>query len=257
MPLRKTRAIVIRTQNLGEADKIVTFYTPYLGKVRAVARGARKPRSRLGGRSELVNYGELVFFERPNKELHIINSFDTIETFSQLGDELTKSAYCFYIAELVGIVVSESGANPKTFQLLLNVLSAMGDVDAPELLIHAFALRLLALVGYRPELDRCVVCNNSMDKRHSQNRTYVYFIASLGGVACRQCSRRERGTIKLSQGSRAMMKSIQTANFANISRFRASEQNYREIRSVISAFIEYHFEKKIKSWELIDDVVAG
>lgn len=266
MPLRKTRAIVIRTQNLGEADKIVTFYTPYLGKVRAVARGARKPRSRLGGRLELVNYGELVFFERPNKNLHIINSFDTIETFSQLGDELTKSAYCFYIAELVGIVVSESGANPKTFQLLLNVLSAMGDVDAPELLIHAFALRLLALVGYRPELDRCVVCNNSMDKRHSQNRTYhkdmslpVYFIASLGGVACRQCADRtyHKDMSLLSQGSRAMMKSIQTANFANISRFRASKQNYREIRSVISAFIAYHFEKKIKSWELIDDVVAG
>lgn len=255
MPLQRARAIVIRTQNLGETDKIITFYTPYFGKVRAVARGVRRPKSRFGGSLELLNYGELVFFERPNKDLQIINSFDIIDTFNKLRDNLTKTVYCFYIAELVGLVVSENDANPRTFRLLLHVLPSMGNVDDPELLTHAFELQLLALVGYKPELGRCVVCNNSMDKSPLGNRApIVHFVPRLGGIACRKCSSKESSAIKLSQGSCALMKRIQTLKFSNINRFRAYEQNCREIRFVISAFIAYHFERPIKSWELIDDV---
>jgi len=253
MPLQRTKAIVIRTQNLGEADKIITFFTPYLGKVSAVARSVRRPKSRFGGSLELLNYGELVFFERPNKDLHIINSFDTIDTFSQLKEELTKTSYCFYIAELVGIVVSESNQNPIIFQLLLHLLPSMYNTDQPKLLIHAFELKLLILVGYKPELNRCVICNNSTDKLNS---TELNFIPHLGGIACIKCSSNDQSAIRLSKGSCALMKSIQYSRFSDIYRFRASEQNFFEIREVISAFIEYYFEKKIRSWTLIDDIAG-
>ena len=253
MPLQKSRAIVIRKQNLGESDKIITFYTPYFGKVRAVARGVRKSRSRLGGSIELLNYGELVFFERPEKDLHIINSFDILDTFNKMRNSLTKTTYCFYVAELVGLIVSENNANPRIFQLLLQVLQTMSNVDNTELLIHAFELRLLTLAGYKPELDFCVVCNNLINLRDRR----VYFIPRLGGIACRKCSAKELDAIELSQGSRALMKRLQSLNVSNINRFRASKRNSSEIRSAISAFIAYHFEGQIKSWQLIDDVTRA
>lgn len=257
MPLHRTRAIVIRTQNLGEADKIIIFYTPYLGKVSAVARSARKPKSRFGGSLELLNYGELVFFERPKKDLHIVNSFDIINTFNQIRNNLTKTAYCFYIAELIGLVISGSNVNPRIFQLVLHVLPAMGDVNNPELLIHAFELKLLTLAGYRPELSRCVVCGSLIDEIDLGNKDpIIYFTPRLGGITCRRCSAQKSSAIKLSRGSRALMERLHTLKFSNINRFHASKQNNSEIRSVISAFIEYHFERPIKSWELIDDIAG-
>lgn len=252
MPLQRTKAIVIRTQNLGEADKIVVFYTPYLGKVDVVARSARKPKSRFGGSLELLNYGELVFFERPEKSLHIINSFDIINTFSQVRNDLMKTSYCFYIAELTGLIVSQHDANPRIFQLILHILSAMEDTSNPVLLIHTFELKLLMLSGYRPELRRCVKCNNYIDNKNSR----IHFISRLGGVVCQSCFFQDSSAIEISQGSRALMRRLQTVNLANINRFRASEQNYREIRRVTSDFISYHFEKPIRSWELIDDVAG-
>ena len=107
MPVQKTHAIVIRSYPLGEFDKIIIFYTADFGKVRAVARGVKRPKSRFGGSLELLNCGSLVFFERPNKDLQIVNDFDLIDAFDGIKADFDRTIYGCYLAELVDAIESD------------------------------------------------------------------------------------------------------------------------------------------------------
>jgi DNA repair protein RecO (recombination protein O) len=181
LPVQTTKAIVIKSQSLGEVDKIISFYTSDFGKVRSVARGIKRPKNRYGGSLELLNYGDLVFFLRPHKDLQIINSFDILDSFNTLKDDLTKTAYAFYIAELLDATGAEGkvnnfplptsappgegtkgGRGDFAFQLTLQALSSMKDITHPELLIHAYELQLLTLMGFRPQLQKCVGCSGNI-----------------------------------------------------------------------------------------------
>ena len=133
MPVQKTNAVVLGYYPLGEVDRIVVFYTKDFGQIRAVAKGASKTKSKFCGRLEIFTYGALVFFEKVNKDLHAINSFDIIESFQVLREDLLKMAYGSYIAELTQHIESLSVPNADMFDLLLGIMSMMKVSDDPEI----------------------------------------------------------------------------------------------------------------------------
>jgi len=245
MPVQKTEAIVIRSQSLGELDKIITYFTQSFGKVRAVARGVKRPKSRFGGSLELLNYGDLVFFERPNKDLQIINSFDVSEPFNALKDDLTKTAYSFYIAELIDATEAEGKANEAVFQLMLKTLSVMKEITDVELLAHAFELQLLTLTGFKPQLYRCVACGGELDEKQ------LRFSSPLGGMLCNNCFYRDASAIPLSPGAGKLMRKLQTIDLQLILRFGATRPVKLELNRVLSAFITFQLEKRFKSLDFI------
>jgi len=248
MPVQKTEAIVIRSQSLGELDKIITFFTPSFGKVRAVAKGVKRPKSRFGGSLELINFGDLVFFERPNKDLQIINSFDVSEPFNALKDDLTKTAYSFYIAELIDATESEGKANETAFQLTLKTLSVMKEITDVELLVHAFELQLLTLTGFKPQLYGCVACGGELDEKQ------LRFSSPLGGMLCGNCFYKDASAISISLGTGKLMRKLQTIDLPLILRFGATRPVKRELNKSLSAFIAYQLEKQFKSLDFIASI---
>ncbi len=237
MPVQKTKAIVLGHHPLGEADRIVIFHTENFGNIRAVARGVRKIKSRLCGRMEILICGALVFYERPGKDLHAVNSFDIIESFQSLREDLMKMAYCSYLSELIQHVESSGGPDSDTFELMLDIMFMMKTTDDPEMLARVFEIRFLTSAGLSPQLDDCLECSCDIG-----SATTLRFNVAEGGVVCNKCvgGAEQSSTLLISRGTLELMKRMQQAPLELISRLRILENNRRELRKVLRNFISFH-----------------
>lgn len=238
MPINKTEAIVIGYYPLREADRIVLFFTKEYGIIRAVAKGAMKINSKLCGRLELLNYGLLVFYRKENRELQIVSSFDVIDAFQSLREDLKKIAYCSYLAELVQKVIPEYEASSDIFNLMLNIMQVMRTYSDPELLVRTFEIRLLDTLGLSPQLDLCTNCSNPIDSNE------VIFNVPSGGVLCSNCHNPEHSCIKVSLGSIEVLKKMRSLPIGLVTRLRLSDRNRKELNAMISNFISFHIDVK-------------
>ncbi|HEV8311190.1 MAG TPA: DNA repair protein RecO [Methylomirabilota bacterium] len=180
MPLLRTDGIVLRARDLGEHDRLVSLYTRDLGKLTAVARGARRVRSRFGGALELFTWGDVVGFEREGRELVRLDHFDIRRSFRRLREDLERLGQGARMLEAVGRLVEERDAHPACFLLLLRALRAL-ETSAPARVQLAFMLRFLDLAGYRPRLDRCGGCGRPL------GTAAVAFDPAQGTVTCGSC----------------------------------------------------------------------
>jgi DNA repair protein RecO (recombination protein O) len=155
MSLYQERGVVLRTHKLGEADRIVTFMTRGRGKVRAVAKGVRKTKSRFGGRLEPPSHVDLLLYE--GRELDIVTQAETLDHFGGLRDDYERLARAVSMLEAADQIGLEREANPQLYKMLVGALRALSSRDTP-LVVPAFFLKVLALEGYRPEVDECSVC---------------------------------------------------------------------------------------------------
>lgn len=249
MAIKKSKAIVIGHYPLGESDRIVIFLSRDYGKIRAVAKGARKIKSKLCGRLEILTYGELIYFEREGKDLHSVNSFDIIEPFQMLREDLLKMAYCTYAAELIQNVVSEEEPDPDTFDLMLKVMLMIAKNDDPEIIIRTFEIQLLEKMGLNPRLDSCIICSNKI------NEPNPIFNIQAGGILCNKCANNDYKGIKISRGSLETMKLMQKSNIESISRLKASELSKQEINKLLSSFIAFHMDiKNLHSLSFLENI---
>jgi DNA repair protein RecO (recombination protein O) len=183
VPLRKSPAVVVRTLDYGEADRIVTFVTPDVGRLTGIAKGARKSRRRFGAALELFTFVQLTYFEKPTFELVRLESADIVAAFPDLRRDLAKIAHAAYLVELAGRAVQPREPAFRLFRLLVETLGALDREPADDTRLRAFELRLLALLGYHPELRRCARCRRP---RPADGRFRVSLQA--GGLLCRTCS---------------------------------------------------------------------
>jgi DNA repair protein RecO (recombination protein O) len=181
MALGRTAAVVIGSFPLGESDRAVTFYTREHGRVRGVARAARRIRSRFGGALELFTLGELVFFDTGRSELVRIDHFDVRDPLASLREDLDRLGHASWIVECVTRLTGERDRHPALYGLVLRGLRAMAVAPRPARVAVCFAARALDLLGYRPRLDACGGCN----------RRYPFTAAALdeAGLVCGACAR--------------------------------------------------------------------
>jgi len=267
MAVQKTEAIVIGHYALKETDKIIVFYSKEYGRIRAVAKGVRRLKSKLCGRMEIMTHGILVFYERENKDLHIVNSFDTIETFQDLRENLVKFTYCSYFAELIQQVEPENEANVEIFNLLLYMMLMMKTNNDPEMLARAFEINLLEKIGLSPRLDSCTLCSSNLSffqKSLSKKLGYnfnqasglkISFSVSEGGILCDDCSKAVPNCIFISRGTLELMKRIQQTPLDLITRLRISQTNRLELKKVLSEFISFHIDiRNLRSLAFLDSL---
>src|SRR5690625_1080684 len=153
MALFKTEGIVLRTRDLGEADKILIIYTKEHGKLSAVARGARRSRSRLLAPSQLFSHSKYLFYK--GRSLHSVSQAELANSFRPLREDISRLAYASYLAELLDVFISESEPNAELFRNGLEGFTLMAGADDLELASRWFEMNLLAHLGYRPELHYC------------------------------------------------------------------------------------------------------
>lgn len=174
MALYRDRGVVLRTYKLGEADRIVVFLTRGHGKVRAVAKGVRKTKSRFGGRLEPASHVDLLFYEG-RSDLDIVSQAETIDHFRALRDDLDRLGRAVSMLEAADQLALEREANAPLYDMLVGALRTLARQDAP-LVVPGFFLKALALEGFRPQVDACVAC-------HSEG-PLVSWAVEEGGLRC-------------------------------------------------------------------------
>lgn len=181
MTLFRDRGMVLRTVRLGEADRIVTMMTERHGKVRAVAKGVRRTRSKFGSRLEPLSHVALLGWQG-RSELDIVNQVEVIDANRAVREDLDRVTVALSMLEVVDQVGQERHPNPRLYEMVVGAVSALGLRNSP-MIAPAFFLKVLALEGTAPHLSSCVSCGEEADER------LVAFDPVEGGLLCRQCRR--------------------------------------------------------------------
>ena len=249
MAVFKSEAIVLKQFDLGEADKIITFYTKERGKVRAVAANVRKPNNRFSGLVLPFSYTNITVYQ--GKSLDRINQVKIIYSFSVLREDLNKMAHASYLAEFIEKVGMEENPNPDLFSLLLSsfhkLMKASEDILDNMLLIFKF--RIMSICGFRPQFKKCSFCGCQVQL----NPENIFDIAS-GGVVCYKC--RDKTTKPHSDKKNYLYFSGESFRIVNIifdsgltipKNLKISRSAYKQLENIIDSFIKYHLDLYLKS----------
>ena len=247
MPLRETEAIVLRTYRLGEADKIASLFTRQLGRLRATAQGALRPKNRFGGTLEPLSYVRLWIFERENRDLLRLNSVEIIESFFDMQKDYRVQLAAQFLSEVADRLLPEREVNERIFRLLLTVLRALktsGEVTRPLLYFDYWMVRL---GGFQPNLEHCASCGRSFGEDGG------YYARSAEALLCRDC--KTAGSQKVSVATLAM---VRTACHLPLEKWLTQEKapaGCREARQFFEEIIEAHTEKKLVTRQMMQEEV--
>lgn len=230
MPLVKTEGIVLKRIRLGETSKILTVLTPSHGKIKLVAKGARKPGHRFGSSMEPFTVSSIVFYHREGRELETLSQCDTTRDFPEFGGDLRRLAYGSAVLELVDKVVFEQESTAEVYGLVVEAVALVAGAPHAEipLVWWAYQLKLAAALGYRPELGRCDRCQREVAGRA------VDFAPQAGGVRCGAC--RSGGEIRVSGGALRALQFLAGASWDEIPSLRVSRRQAGEIENLLSRF---------------------
>ena len=172
-------AIVLRRSDFLEADRRLTLFTPDRGRLNVVAKGVRRPASRMAGHLELFTLAKVFVVRR--RSLDLVVQAETVQTFPELRSELSRLPYAYQAVETAHILVEEEVEAHAEFVLLVKALSALAVTNALPLVLVAYKLQLLATLGYQAQLQECARCGNSLSTEGNRVRP------DSGGVVCGQC----------------------------------------------------------------------
>lgn len=239
----RAEAVILKRSDIGEADRLLTIYTPGHGKLRVTAKGARKPQSRKSGHVELFTHTQLLIAR--GRSLDLITQAQTIEPFLGLRDDLERTAHAFYVAELVDQFAEESLANPPMFDLLLDALRWLGESSDLWLTVRYVELQLLAMFGYQPQLHYCVVGDEVIEAQDN------YFDASRGGVLCPRHGESEKTARPLPLATLKVLRYLQASPYDEVMRLKLSQPTRLDAEAVLQRYITHTLERRLKSTEFV------
>jgi DNA repair protein RecO (recombination protein O) len=234
--LHRDEAVVLRTYKLGEADRIVVLLTRGRGKVRAVAKGVRKTKSKFGARLEPTSHVALQLYE--GRELDIVTQAESIDQFRAVRGDLDRIARASTMLETADQLAQEGEVNPRLYQMLVGALRTLEGSSSP-LVVPAFLLKVLALEGYRPEVEACVQCGDE--------GPLVAFDDESGGLLCRSC---RRGTA-VSPEAVALLQAILGGRLNEALAAPPSPAGH-EVDHLATRAVEHHLERRLRSVTVLD-----
>ena len=240
----QTEAIIIKKIKLGEADRILTLYTPRLGKIQAVAKGVRRPRSKMAGHLELLTHS-LVSLAR-GRNLDTVIGSQTINSFLPLKSDLQLTSQALYAVELVDLFTADNDENHPLFQLLLETMHKLCQGNNNELILRYFELHLLNLVGYRPQLGQCVSCHSPL------KATSNSFSPSAGGVLCPSCRQSQIFSYPVSVNALRVLRFLQSSDYNTSSQLKINSELSQELEGVMRNYLKYLLEREVKSAAWLD-----
>lgn len=241
MNLYREQGVVLRTYRLGEADRIVVLMSQGEGKVRAVAKGVRKTRSRFGGRLEPFTHVDLSLYR--GRELDIITQAEVVNPFRGLREDYDRVVAGTAILEAVDQVAQEREAAVRLFLLLVRALRALDALAGdPAVLLDAFLLKLMALEGYRPVLGECASCGRGADLRA--------FSTVRGGALCATC--RDGTESLLDPGTVPLLADLLGGDMEEVAATKPRPSPRREAAGVVKSYVEYHLDRRLRSYPMVN-----
>lgn len=244
--LIKAEGIVIRSQDYGESNKIITLYTRDLGKIGIMARGAKKTKSRLTSVAQLFTYGHYLFFKGSGKGMGTLSQGETIHSFRDLRHDLTKTAYAAYFAELLDKLVEEREPNPFLFQLFLLVLEYLDEGRDADILARLFEIKLLVIGGYKPEVDQCVSCGKA--------EGHFGFSVKEGGFLCDDCFPLDVNRLSVQPATLKILRLLYHFDIKRLGDIRVKPEIREELQKTLWLFMDYHTPLRLKSRQFLEQM---
>ena len=235
----RAEAIVLRHMEMGEADRLLWLYTPQRGKVRAIAKGVRKIRSRKAGHLEPFTRVKLQLAR--GRDLLIITQAETIDAYLTLREDLTNLGYAAYVVELLDRFTYDEDENRGLFQLLSDTLSRLNTEPDPLIPVRYYEIRILDLLGYRPQLFKCLQCETEI-KPEDQ-----YFSVEQGGVLCPRCGKAAHEARLISMPALKILRHFQRSSYKDAKRATLTSKTNQEIENLLQHYITYLLERGLNT----------
>ncbi len=232
----KTEGIVLKESKYQETSKILSIYTRKMGKINVMAKGANRPKSRLIANTQPFSYNEYQFSQ--GKNFYYINQADILDSFYDIRENMNRVIYGFYLLELVGKSVEDEEPNEKIFLLLEKTLRLLSQIEDDYLkLIVAFELKYISFLGYKPYLEKCVMCGNGESLGYK-------FSNVQGGILCTDCYSKDFTSKVISKDVYASMVRLMYAKLEDLDNLEVSEDTLCRIHDIIENYILYNIDRK-------------
>lgn len=244
---------MLRRSDFGEADRVLTLFTPAHGKLHTVAKGIRRTTSRKAGHLEPFMRSQLLL--AAGRDMDIITQAEERERFEHLRSSLWHATGAWYVAELVDRFLEDSDPHPRVFRLFLDTLrtldetAAQGDESRGWLALRYFELHLLDELGYRPGFHHCTSCDTPL--RPEENG----FSAEMGGALCPAC--RHSSERRLALPALKVLRLLQTSTWEAVPRLRIDGDLRRDIDAALQSLLRHHLDRELKSWPFLARVAEA
>lgn len=224
--------------NFGEADRILTVLTERFGKIKAIAKGVRKGKSKLAGSLEPFMLLEMQFHE--GKTFYIVTGSVIESEFPEVHNELKKTSQAYYLAELVDRFLPEREKSDMVFSLFCNALEYLNRNDK-KLFLRIFELKIIEASGFHPELYECVHCKSKLEEESN------FWDAVEGGVICNVCQKKFQHGKSISNHLIKLLRLIEKSDFSILQKLSLEKDLEFEAEDVLNSYIQSILEKEIKS----------
>ena len=178
----KTEAMVLTKMDYSDTSKIVSLYTKDFGKLSAIIKGGRSPKSKVGMVVDPLNYIQVVFYKKDTRELQIISSADLITHFTAIKEDIDKLKYSHAILELLKNLTVDHEANERLFKGVIRILTLINSNNEPAIVLFGrFFLFFLSELGYELQLEKCAVCGRTNLKNMELSHNFEL------GILCSDC----------------------------------------------------------------------
>ncbi|ACV63814.1 DNA repair protein RecO [Desulfofarcimen acetoxidans DSM 771] len=243
MKLYKAEAVVLRTRELREADKLLVLYSRQHGKITVAAHGVSKPSSRKRG--SVQPFCHTNFLLHKGRQLDSVSQCDGVEIFAHLRSNFELLSCASYLVELVEAFSVEGDPNEYVFLLLVSIFHLLNPLDA-ELLTRAFEIKLLTVFGFRPHWESCVHCREPLSSGE------IRFSPAMGGVLCQSCLEQDARALCLNRGTLETMKKLLAWEPSQLVRLKADQGVRRQLKKILRSYVDYHLEYRVKSARFLD-----
>ncbi|HEY8477940.1 MAG TPA: DNA repair protein RecO [Chloroflexota bacterium] len=242
----RTEGIVLKRSDYGEADRLVTLFTPIHGKLRAIAKGVRRPTSRMSGSLELFCHSD--FLLAVGRELDVVAQGESLHPFRRLREDFWLAGHAHWVAELADHMTVERNAPEARplFDLLLETLHALDAGCPPEMVVRFFEVQLLRLLGYGLQLARCLHCDAVIVPGPN------FFSRHLGGVLCPNCGPAEASASPIPVNVLKVLRYLQRTERASDVRLNVPRGVERLVEAITRTQVEQVAERRIRSSEFIE-----
>lgn len=240
----QTEAILLAARDWSSADRVVTLFSREYGIVTAMAYGARKPKSKVGG--SLQPFSHLSLAMTAGKGMDAIKQCEIQTAFREIKEDLTRLAYANFIAELTTGLWPERQSEPEVFDSLLSVLHLLAARN-PRIAALTGAWHLMVLAGFQPEYERCVRCGR-------EQKLPAYFSFPDGGSVCNECS--VPGTLDFEQSDKDFLDKLLAIDLNAPGQFVVGAKTLASAEKLLYGFVRYQLERPLKSLDFINRINA-
>lgn len=248
----QVEALVLRVFRMSESSKVVILFTRDHGKVRVVAKGARRPKSKFGASLEPMTWGRYVYYQRDNRDLQTLSEGDIVHSFEPVKQHYGRLAAGSVVCELLDHMTEEEDRNPLLFRYALDTLQWIGMIEPPalDLPVWYFQIKAAGELGYRPHLSGCVMCGNRLGEGK------LGFSPLLGGVLCGEHA--SQG-MAVDAHTISFLSHVQVGRPDRIDIAKMKDVDHVAVTRLLRAFLDHHMasQYRLKAFDFFENVMAA